>query len=227
MGKRSKDKTKMEYVGSKDRILEDMASRKQQVCNMERTMSKGWFEQWRKEHEAIKDHPIYKHIRDLQDAAHEMGVSSTVLAWTHDPFLVNSFQTSIAVPMDFQSTLTDGQITSLLPVMNEFVFVEAQSLESVKQWLRCEMGEPVPVTNNRYLALMLSVMSENGMICSNWAQVAGNRNVFCSKATTNKTSKTLTASNLTTSLGRLRTTDNERIIKRKTIIENMIRGVKG
>ena len=53
------------------------------------------------------------------------------------------------------------------------------------------------VKNNRNLAYLLHKLAENELICSNWAQVAGDNRLFESK-----NGKTITSSNLTTSLNR-------------------------
>ena len=72
-------------------------------------------------------------------------------------------------------------------------------------------------------------MAENELICSNWAQVAGDNRLFESK-----NGKTITSSNLTTSLNRFGPVisreekgDSKRVIRIKETIEAAVKSAKG
>ncbi|MBO5548433.1 MAG: hypothetical protein J5954_02225 [Prevotella sp.] len=128
----------------------------------------------------------------------------------------------------FESTMTKEQIAILLPVLNQYIFVDELSENDVEAWLRCE-GEPMRVITNRNLAYLLNKMAENDLICSNWAQVAGDNRIFKSK-----NGKTITSSNLTTSLNRFSPVisrgekgDSKRVIRIKEAIEAAVKSAKG
>lgn len=128
----------------------------------------------------------------------------------------------------FESTMNKEQIAILLPTLNRYIFVDELSENDVEAWLRCE-GEPMRVITNRNLAYLLNKMAENDLICSNWAQVAGDNRIFKSK-----NGKTITSSNLTTSLNRFSPVisrgekgDSKRVIRIKEAIEAAVKSVKG
>ena len=233
MGKRSKDKKQTIYVGSDNKVLKDLMTRKQQILKTNEEQSSRWIKLFQSDYEKYKNNPLFKRGQYIKEIASAIGLDSLSVSWSLSPFLTDDeleraakesrllYQERID-PMDFNSTLTDEQIKSLLPMMNKYVFKEAQTLESVKRWLKRETEFPVPVKNNGNLALMLRTMSDCGLICSNWAQVAENSRVFVSK-----TKKIISASNLTTSLNRLLLSKNQDINKQQSLIENSIRGVKG
>ena len=128
----------------------------------------------------------------------------------------------------FESTMNKEQIAILLPILNRYVFVDELSENAVETWLRCE-GEPKRIINNRYLAYLLHKLAESELICSNWAQVAGDNRIFESKS-----GKTITSSNLTTSLNRFGPVvsreekgDSKRVIRIKETIEAAVKSAKG
>lgn len=128
----------------------------------------------------------------------------------------------------FESTMSKEQIAKLLPVLNQYIFVDELSEDDVEAWLRCE-GEPLRVITNRNLAFLLHKMAENDLICSNWAQVAGDNRIFKSKC-----GKVITSSNLTTSLNRFGPAfnkeekgDSKRVIKIKEAIGAAVKSAKG
>lgn len=79
---------------------------------------------------------------------------------------------------DFESILTREQIEELLPVMNNYIFVEKQSVESVNRWLKCENEEPVKVKNNGLLAYLLHLLQKENYICFDCQGVAEEGKVF-------------------------------------------------
>ena len=82
---------------------------------------------------------------------------------------------------DFQSKLNEGHIRELLPVMNNLIFVESQTVASVRQWLACEHKEPVKVKKNYLLSYFMYLLADKGLICGNWQKVAEEMRVFKNK----------------------------------------------
>jgi hypothetical protein len=115
---------------------------------------------------------------------------------------------------DFQSKLNEGHIRELLLVMNDLVFVETQTVASVRQWLACEHKEPVRVRKNYLLAFLMDSLAEKGFICRNWQKVAEEMKVFTNK-------KILTQKNLSKCL-------HNAVTKYGTnnIIYNTVKGLK-
>lgn len=96
---------------------------------------------------------------------------------------------------DFESKLTREQILQLLPVMNNYIFVEKQSVESVNMWLRCENEEPVKVKDNGLLAYLLHLLQKGNYICFDCQGIAEEGKVFVGLR-----GKILTKSNLSKSM---------------------------
>lgn len=99
---------------------------------------------------------------------------------------------------DFESKLTREQIEELLPVMNNYIFVEKQSVESVNRWLKCENEEPIKVKNNGLLAYLLYLLQKENYICFDCQGVAEKGKVFIGLR-----GRLLTKSNLSKSMTHL------------------------
>ena len=161
--------------------------------------------------EEVSNSTFYKNMRLIADASAATGISIETLArqsLSTEQLEELARPQVVEVPRCFEDTMSDADIEKLLSVMNKYIFVDEQTVESVRIWLRCEQPQPVVAKNVRYLAYMLKELSEADMICNNCMQVAGERKVFASKETKNKPSKVITASNLTSSLNRLINRDN-------------------
>lgn len=81
----------------------------------------------------------------------------------------------------FMSKLETQHIKALLPVVNDLVFAEPQTLESMAEWLECKHHKRVRVKKNYLLAYLMSLLANDGWICHNWQKVAEEMNVFESK----------------------------------------------
>ena len=79
---------------------------------------------------------------------------------------------------DFKSSLNDDEIRELLPLVNKYVFVEKQTLESVKEWLGCRNKEPLQVKSNGMIAYLLNVLQHFDFICRNCQKVATENHTF-------------------------------------------------
>lgn len=79
---------------------------------------------------------------------------------------------------DFKSSLTDDEIRALLPLVNKYVFDEKQTLESVKEWLRCRNKEPLRVQSNGMIAYLLNVLQHFDYISRNCQKVAAENHSF-------------------------------------------------
>lgn len=79
---------------------------------------------------------------------------------------------------DFKSSLSDDEIRELLPLVNKYVFVEKQTLESVKEWLGCRNKEPLQVKSNGMIAYLLNVLQHFDFICRNCQKVATENHTF-------------------------------------------------
>lgn len=79
---------------------------------------------------------------------------------------------------DFKSSLTDDEIRALLPLVNKYIFVEKQSLASVKDWLCCRNKEPLQVKSNGMIAYLLNVLQHFDFICRNCQKVATENHTF-------------------------------------------------
>ncbi len=97
-------------------------------------------------------------------------------------------------PKNFEAALTDEQIDSLLSMMNELVFAEPQTIESVREWLLCENAEPVKVKDNAQLCCLLNELSRGGYICGNAQTVAEQNETFVGRRGNVITQKNMTAS---------------------------------
>ncbi len=105
------------------------------------------------------------------------------------------YQQTFDYHTDFEPTLTDEQISSLLPMMNELVFVVPQTVESVREWLLCENIEPVKVKDNAQLCCLLNELSQGGYICGNAQTIAELNKTFIGRR-----GNVITQSNMTASL---------------------------
>jgi len=79
---------------------------------------------------------------------------------------------------DFKSSLTDDEIRELLPIINKYVFVEKQTLASVKEWLYCRNKEPLRVQSNGMIAYLLNVLQHFAFICRNCQKIATENHTF-------------------------------------------------
>lgn len=95
----------------------------------------------------------------------------------------------------FEATLTDAQIEILLPVVNEYVFSDLQTVESMREWLECRNQEPVKVKDIAELCYFLNLLRDHGYICGNAQTVAEENETFVGGK-----GKPITQSSLTASL---------------------------
>lgn len=79
---------------------------------------------------------------------------------------------------NFESKLTDEQIKVLLPVINEYVFFDKQTVESMRMWLECKNEFPVRVKDIAELCNLLNLLRDNGYICGNAQTVAEDNKTF-------------------------------------------------
>ncbi len=105
------------------------------------------------------------------------------------------YQQTFDYHTDFEPTLTDEQIKILLPVINKYVCVDPQTIESVREWLVCDNLEPVRVKSNAQLCCLLNELSKGGYICGNAQTVAEQNETFAGMR-----GKVITQSNMTASL---------------------------
>ena len=94
----------------------------------------------------------------------------------------------------FEATLTDAQIEILLPVVNEYVFSDLQTVESMREWLECRNQEPVKVKDIAELCYLLNLLRDNGYICGNAQTVAEKNKTFVGGRGNPITQRSLTAS---------------------------------
>ncbi len=94
----------------------------------------------------------------------------------------------------FESKLETHHLEALLPVVNDLVFVEPQTVDSLRDLFECKKKH-VRVKSNGILAYMMYLLSAYEWICQNWQMVAKSQETFASKK-----GVTLSHSNLSRSL---------------------------
>jgi ferritin-like protein len=94
----------------------------------------------------------------------------------------------------FMSKLETQHIEALLPVVNDLVFAEPQTVDSLRDLFECKK-KYVRVKSNGLLAYMMYLLSADEWICQNWQMVAKSQETFASKK-----GVTLSHSNLSRSL---------------------------
>jgi hypothetical protein len=95
-------------------------------------------------------------------------------------------------PKDFSPKLSDRQISVLTERMNDIgVFKRDVTAEEITRLLLCEHKEPLQITHNKIIALILENLSIEGLITPKWQMVAGDKKCF-----TSKMGKLLTAKDL-------------------------------
>ena len=94
----------------------------------------------------------------------------------------------------FMSKLETQHIEALLPVVNDLVFAEPQTVDSLRDLFECKKKH-VRVKSNGILAYMMYLLSAYEWICQNWQMVAKSQETFASKK-----GVTLSHSNLSRSL---------------------------
>ncbi len=238
MGRRVKKEIQTVRVDTNNPLLKRL---QQQALNRAKASTDGNYvglsesevEQMRQRVEDIKKlddlYPRRKHIRDIASGACVSFDDVVRMSWgMSDEELeqaardANNIYQEIESRLNFSSKLSREQIEILLPVMNGFVFAEAQSEDDVLRLLDCSIKNPVRVKNNRTLAFFLSQLSGENLICSNWAQVAELSKSFVSSKGNN-----IKASNLTTSLARYLLQEDERTKLIKDRITSVVERCKG
>ncbi len=97
-------------------------------------------------------------------------------------------------PEDFSPKLSDAQIALLTERMNEIgVFRRDVTPAEITRLLLCEHSEPLQVTHNKIIALILEQLSIEGLITPKWQMVAFHKNCFTSKQGKPLTAKDLSA----------------------------------
>lgn len=149
-----------------------------------------------KDFESIKNNPLFKRGKWMDDIASATNVSAIDVSkmigdyWGF-PLLsdeeleqaardANNIYQEIETELNFDSKLSRGQIEILLPVMNEFVFAEALSVDDVQMLLDCSSVNPVSVKNVAITAYLMYILQVENWICQNWQSVADEKKVFMS-----------------------------------------------
>lgn len=94
----------------------------------------------------------------------------------------------------FESKLETHHLEALLPIVNDLVFAEPQTVDSLRDLFECKK-KYVRVKSNGLLAYMMYLLSADEWICQNWQKVAKSQETFASKK-----GVTLSHSNLSRSL---------------------------
>lgn len=87
----------------------------------------------------------------------------------------------IQTKLDFECTLTDWQIKTLLPVVNAKIFIEEQTIDNFKLLMSCEHNHPVRVRRNWAVTYFLYMLYSCGFVCQNYQKVASEMKVFESR----------------------------------------------
>ena len=238
MGKRVKKEIQTVKVGTSNPLIKRLQL---QALNRAKASTDGNYvglsesevEQMRQTVEFIKKldrlNPRGRYIRDIASGACVAIDDVERMAWgmTDEELRqaardAHNIYQEVETDLNFDSKLSREQIELLLPVMNEFVFVEALSSGDMLRLLDCSLVNPVRVKNNRTLAYFLSQLSGENLICSNWAQVAELSKSFVSSRGTE-----IKASNLTTSLARYLLQEDERTKEIKDKIISVVERCKG
>ena len=104
-------------------------------------------------------------------------------------------------PEDFSPKLSDAQIAVLSDRMNEIgVFKRDVTAGEITRLLLCEHTEPLQVTHNKIIALILEQLSAEGLITPKWQRIAADKNCFISKQGKPLTAKDLSAAKQTAEL---------------------------
>ena len=174
MGKRSKEYVEREYIAPNDAFRKAIQARRQKRLDAYRNgnyepsemQKKSWYSNIGNRFSFERELP------DLMDIALSEGVD------VNDVIAESGKLYKEERKLSFGSVLTDSQIQALLPVMNDLIFAEAQSLQSVKEWLNCRHKEPQRVKKNGLLGYLLRLLSWEDLIRSNWQTVAEKCKVF-------------------------------------------------
>ncbi len=104
-------------------------------------------------------------------------------------------------PEDFSPKLSNAQIALLTERMNEIgVFRRDVTPAEITRLLLCEHTEPLQVTHNKIIALILEQLSTEGLITPKWQRVAADKRCFTSKQGKLITAKDLSAAKQTSAL---------------------------
>jgi hypothetical protein len=101
----------------------------------------------------------------------------------------------------FEATLSDAQMERLLRCCNEVPLfsreIERFELDTL---LACEHNEPLPLSVNKYIALLFDLLRQKKLVCATWMRVAERQHCFVSKQGKPITSKDLSSALSTASL---------------------------
>ena len=161
------------YVNAKDII-----KKKNEILRMREETNKKIFEQTRIWNFKKIGEIVNPKYRWLETQAIKFGYSPhdinfLRIANKYAPKVINT-----QIRYDFESKLIDAQIIELLPVANNKIFVEEQTVESIKLFLACKHNQPLMVKKNWAIAYFLHLLSYHGFICQNYQKVASEMKVF-------------------------------------------------
>ncbi len=118
----------------------------------------------------------FKRLMSAADISAKSGYSMTSICSLEDGELQELAEAKSHTT--FECKFKDEDIRKLLPVVNEKIFAEPQTVKSVKQWMACEQQFPVRVANGKKLAYLMRLLCAGKYICSNWQKVADDNKVF-------------------------------------------------
>jgi|GEM_PF-3491726 len=80
-----------------------------------------------------------------------------------------------------ECTLTDKQITSLLPIMNKYITLESITTGTLKACLCDTLEQPIKIKDVGVLGYLLAKLKKQGIIVSDWQKVAEKSKLFVSR----------------------------------------------
>lgn len=133
-------------------------------------------------------HKTFPRSKWVQEIGEITGAGSIETAWAStwmsDEELeqaaraARSIYKDMEVSLHFDSSLSREQVKTLLPVLNDLIFAEKQSIDDVCRLLACQHEKPVRVKSNALLSYTFNLLSRQKAICQNWMKVATERQCF-------------------------------------------------
>ncbi|MBR2232372.1 MAG: hypothetical protein IJ891_08430 [Prevotella sp.] len=93
--------------------------------------------------------------------------------------------------LDWECTLNEKQVEVLLPVMNKYIFAEAQSVDVAERLFRCELDEPIKVKNGTNLTFFMEKLCDEGFLDKRWKKACEENRTFVGNRGAILTAKTL------------------------------------
>lgn len=207
MGRRIKKEIQTVRVDTENQLLKRL---QQQALNRAESYANGGFAELseseaKRMRQSVEDrkkldglYPRGRHIRDISSGACVDLTDVGRMSWgMSDEELeqaardANNIYQEIETELNFDSKLSREQIEILLPVMNEFIFDEALSVDDVLRLLECKQEKPVSVKSNALISYLFGELSRNKWICQNWQKVAELNKCFLGRRGNVLTQKTL------------------------------------